>query len=150
MSRFNGLFVLIALFLTSCGAGKKAPVSLFPEAAYVQIYVDADDDKMTEKAGPKLNEKQRAKLQSIVFIETVDPDREMTACFVPHHWFRYFDAKGNQIGEVAVCFCCFQVSIDPAPASAYSSDHIVSGDMQKLEKLVHELGQPTNIACDDQ
>jgi hypothetical protein len=128
-------------------AGEKTVVTLFPEAAYAQIYVDADDKDQTIKAGPRLNGQQRSRLQSAIYIETIGPDATMDACYIPHHWFRYFDAKGNRIGEVAVCFCCSQIRIDPQPYRAYFPNKIMSGNYRKLEGLVRELGQSTNIGC---
>lgn len=76
-----------------------------------------------------------------------DLQPDAPACFVPHHFFRYYDRAGLQVGEVAVCFCCYQARAAP---------EIIEGDrrtwfavnVSDVKALVRGMGLPTQQQCD--
>lgn len=72
----------------------------------------------------------------------------MAACFIPHHFFRYYDARGKQIGEISICFCCSGVRASEGAKISVGSNQILTADYKKLEALVLRLGEPTEVLCD--
>lgn len=124
----------------------------FPNASEVRLFVEVGYDKDT--GSPILNKTQGVILSkasrerfehTLVFVPVPEV---MTACFIPHHFFRYFDSKGKQVGEVEVCFCCAGTTASGSDKLDPKSDEMLSADYKALEKLVLELGEPTDILCD--
>lgn len=72
----------------------------------------------------------------------------MTACFIPHHFFEYYDASGRKIGEIQICFCCAGLDVSPGSRVKLSGEQRLAGDFKKLAALVASMGEPTNIECD--
>jgi hypothetical protein len=78
------------------------------------------------------------------------PPRESgadAACFVPHHFFRYYDARGRQIGQVAVCFCCLGAKAQPRLPFETGESDTLRVDLPAVKTLVQRLGLRTDVAC---
>ena len=119
----------------------------FPEATYVQLYYSKNlSGNLT--AGPRLNAAQISMLKKSVYIRQPDPDESFPACFIPHHFFRFFNASGQQISEVQVCFCCGGFYVSGAGKLNVEDYEIFDGKLGRIEGLVRELGVATDINCD--
>lgn len=69
------------------------------------------------------------------------------ACFVPHHFFRYYDQRGRQLGEIAVCFCCLGAEANPRLPFENGETDALSVDIPGVKSFVKSLGVPTEIQC---
>lgn len=124
----------------------------FPDASEVRLFVAGDYQKESGKPvfnnenGTILSDADRLRLEDA--LRFVAMPEEMFACFVPHHFFRYYDANGRQVGEVEVCFCCAGVAASGSNKLEPRSDDILHADMKALETLVLDLGEPTQVHCE--
>jgi hypothetical protein len=123
----------------------------FPGATEVRLFVEVrytKDNKpiLSKRNGVRLNAAQRKAFENSLKI-TVAPEYE-AACFVPHHFFRYYDARGKQIGGVSVCFCCDGVAASGSKALEPPDNATLSADYRRLKALVATLGEPTDVLCD--
>jgi hypothetical protein len=122
----------------------------FPDATEVRLFVnDGYDDEgsptMSAPAGRPLSRSQRKAFEAAVRIEPA-PDA-VDACFIPHHFFRYFDKQGRQIGEIEVCFCCDGVSVSEGASVSPGPNEWFAADYTALRKLVQSMGERTDIEC---
>lgn len=136
-----------------------APFAPWPEAAEVRLFVEDLPLSAQEKTGRwtsrpdgiVLTAAQRAIVDQSVHLYRMtkrEADRRLlAACFIPHHFFRYYDKAGRQIGELSVCYCCQGILMEPAlrPASIYEEWQF---DFPRVEKMLHEMGVRTDISCD--
>jgi hypothetical protein len=150
--RSLGLFA--AILAAACSPQSDQARSVgdpYPNASEVRLFVETgyDDEGepiLASAKGRTLTEGERRAFEGTLRIEPA-PD-EVTACFIPHHFFAYFDARGRKIGEIAVCFCCAGVSATPSGAISLDSDEMLSADYAALETLVKGMDQPTQVACE--
>ena len=138
------------------------PVRPFPEAKEVRLFVDTgktNRDRNVVYARPngrKLTAGQRNDFERLLRIETpinVPADSDywlVTSCFIPHHFFRYYDGSGHQIGEISVCFCCAGIEIEPSTSLGLKDRQRFEVDYVKLKSLVSSWGERTDIQCDSQ
>ena len=127
------------------------PAKLFPEAVQVRLFVESGrygaDNRpiLVSNSGRILTATERREFESALTIATYDRFTTGPACFIPHHFFRYYNRQGRQVGEVAVCFCCAQYSVSPRRGRRGETD---LGRLDpKLKKLVGRMGLPTDIEC---
>jgi hypothetical protein len=73
------------------------------------------------------------------------PGRSDAACFIPHHFFRYYDAKGRKIGEVEICFCCTGGVASPSLTTRNDEHEIF--DVERIKALVKKMKLPTDVNC---
>lgn len=143
----------IAFFvLTACGA-REPVASVYPDATSVRMFVRSDEPIgdppsyegrwLNPEGGYRLTAAQVQRLRATIHAEPIPV--ALTACFVPHHFFRFYDGTGRQVGELAVCFCCAGVRADPG--LRLKGDQQLTGDYEALEKLVVELGSSTKVDC---
>lgn len=138
-------------------------VAPFPNAAEVRLFIrdehSADGgSEYLDPDGLALSRAQRDAFESALSAVSYRAGRgesgseaDAAACFVPHHFFRYYDGEGEQIGEVAVCFCCFEVRITPEPdvQPASGADFVaLAFDEPALRGLVTSIDLPVDINCD--
>ncbi|MFN4097586.1 MAG: hypothetical protein ACK4GG_12530 [Sphingomonas sp.] len=123
----------------------------FPAATEVRLFVEVaytKDNKqiLSKRKGIPLDSTQRKAFEDSLVI-TAAPEYD-TMCFIPHHFFRYYDANGKQLGSVSVCFCCDGVAASGSKALETPTNAVLSADYQKLKTLVAALGEPTDVLCD--
>ena len=125
---------------------------IYPGATDVRLFVREEFNKVNDGSGflkPRgtlLTDQQRKQFEAALLKEPMP--EEMAACFIPHHFFRFYDAKGKELGEVAVCFCCIGVQATGESNIDLGSDQILGMELAKMKKLVVTLGAPTDINCD--
>jgi hypothetical protein len=133
------------------------PLRPYPDAVRVNLRVndllpdrETHDGNSTNPSGRNLTNAERAELENavsrIILVKDGTDDRGMNACFEPHHFFRFYDAQDRQIGEIAVCFCCWNTRENPEVIKA-TSNQWSEIDIEKLEKLVQKMGLPTEVNC---
>lgn len=142
----------LSSLLAACNRARVAGV--YPTARSVRLFVRSDIPSKdysvyrTVWTGPRdgylLNPDQMRRLRST--LEIVPTPSSPPACFIPHHFFRFLDKDGRQIGEIQICFCCLGAATEPA--LAIEPGKMLSADYSAVERLVHELGAPTNVQCD--
>ena len=130
----------------------------FPEAASVRLFVEEGANGKTVEVGKPngllLNAQQRLQYEKTLEVWTAvqlssDSDFDVrTMCFLPHHFFRYYDRTGRKIGEVAVCFCCHKVEMTPKGRLPLAKNQKFVFHPEKLEPLLKSWGQPTQVGCD--
>lgn len=125
----------------------------FPSATEVRLFVETGfkDGKATfsKPNGLKLTQSQRENLESQLHVFAVDPDEPVIGCFIPHHFFRYYDNSGAQIGDLEVCFCCAGIRASGAHNIVTGPNSDLGANYEELEKLVVSLGERTDFECDD-
>lgn len=115
---------------------------------FVNTGQDAKGEPIFSKAhGHVLTQAQRAQFESLIQVHTLTPDEPIAACFIPHHFFRYYNKAGKQIGELQVCFCCAGVEQSGASDVHLTKDQTLSADFTRLKAFVQSLGEPTNVQC---
>lgn len=125
----------------------------FPSASEVRLFVETDYDAKSEPIyskpkGRVLTAGQRAEFESIIAVHTISPDEMFAACFIPHHFFRYFDRAGKLVGEIEVCFCCAGVQQSDGSNVRLTENQMLVADFGKLESYVGSLGERTDVQCD--
>ena len=123
----------------------------FPSASEVRLFVNTDYDDKGEPIYSKaklLTASQRAKLESMIAVHTISPDEAFAGCFMPHHFFRYFDQAGRLVGEVAVCFCCAGVQQSEGSNVRLTEGQMLVADFVKLKPFVASLGERTDVQCE--
>lgn len=141
------------------GYVRETPVHPFPEAASVRLLVETGYDEKAKAQiyrdphGRLLTSGQREQYEALLMVQTPvnlaadDSFFLMTSCFIPHHFFRYFDKAGRQIGEISVCFCCSGVEMTPDASLALKEGQRFEANYAKLKALVQSWGEPTNVEC---
>ena len=148
--------------LTNAAADRIASTTIirpWPEAIEVRLFVQdlsyeeqaRTGASMSNPKGVVLTADQRATLDgSMSLYRIVAENGEITAldaCFVPHHFFRYYDKNGKQLGELAVCYCCRQIR--PLPALRTPRDNeFWDFDFDGVGKMLEGMNIPTNVRCD--
>jgi hypothetical protein len=149
------LLAFMICLVAGCGQPGPPPVSApterpvtFPKAASVQLfYADTTKGSDRELAGPKLTDSQQVRLESAVHIQKIRPGDAFALCFIPHHFFRYFDKAGREIETISVCFCCAGVRVRQAASLKLGTDELLAMNYKDMERLVEELGVSTLINC---
>jgi hypothetical protein len=131
---------------------------VWPQATEVRLFVEDlsfDEQRRTgawtsRPEGILLTANQRKIVDSSIYLNKMTKreaeKRMFAACFVPHHFFRYYDRAGRQIGELQICYCCAGIAMNPAlrPESIYEEWQF---DFDAVEKMLKEMGVPTDVNC---
>lgn len=133
---------------------KSEPILPYPQAVRVNLLIhDLKPDhgaggRSSNPNGVNLTAAQTGEFSLSVRKFTLLNDGSVgaTACFEPHHFFRYYDAKGSKIGEISVCFCCGNSQFSPVVLQS-SSKTWVDVDIDKAERFVKKIGLPTDMHC---
>lgn len=128
-------------------------VEIYPSAVEVRLMTfdssKAEGEKEVDHG--RLTGAQRRAVERTISIANYGPGTATAAaCFVPHHFLQYFDANGQKVGEIAICFCCAGIRSDPMieaplPPGAETSD--LTFDYEALKAVFKSMGVPTDIAC---
>ena len=137
-----------AIFTVSASPEIQNP---FPGAKEVRLFVEKGYGPngtpiLSRPEGRLLSASELADFEGALRIEKAP--EAMAACFIPHHFFRYYDERGRQIGEINICFCCSGVEASKGAKISVGPDQILAADYKKLEALVLRLGEPTDVLCD--
>jgi hypothetical protein len=131
-------------------------VHLFPTATEVRLFVDTGrtDSKhhsiLSPETGIPLTKSQRDELEkSLVWNQNFGKD-DVAACFLPHHFFGYFDKNHRRLGTVSVCFCCGGVEVIRGDGKLIYDEDRLSINLSQVKALVSSMHEPTDIACDPQ
>lgn len=139
--------------------GTTTAIRPWPEATEVRLFVEdlSYDERertgatMSNPKGVVLNAAQRATLDRSVTLYRMTVKEYATAvsaaCFIPHHFFRYYDSGGRQVGELAVCYCCKGVSLAPAFRPLRRAEEW-QFDYDAVGKMLKEMGVSTDVNCD--
>lgn len=131
---------------------EQSTVSPYPEAAHVELYAmertyDDDFEEVSRKEWThRLTSSERISVEA-TFLRTLydQPPDEIAACCVPHHFFRYYDRDGKQLGEVSVCFCCSCIGY--GRDLGFRKNEEEEFKYQELMALIAKMGVPTDIDC---
>ena len=123
----------------------------FADASSVRLFVERGYDKQgnpmfTKSRGLLLSKDQRSKFEATLHSRKIP--EAVIGCFIPHHFFKYYDKNDKEIGEFEVCFCCGGIRTNGASGIVIPSGHELSLDYKALESLIKALGEPTDILCD--
>lgn len=144
------------------GVTTSEPARPWPKATQVRLMVQdkgygADGQPLfSNPAGRVLTPAERARFEGALARVTVvkRPSADESAatataaCFIPHHFFQYLDARGRQLGEVQVCFCCGGAQARPSRPIYRFPDSYLQADMPAIKGFVAGLGLPTDVECD--
>jgi hypothetical protein len=167
----HSVLIALGLALAACHKPPASPpprhrghveisaVRPFPEAASVRLFVETGYDEKAHQSiyrdpkGRLLSPEQRRAYESLLQVQTPvnlswdDDFFLMTSCFIPHHFFRYFDRAGRQMGEIAVCFCCSGAEVTQGPQLPLKNGQRFEANYAKLKTLLQSWGAPTNVMC---
>lgn len=149
--------------LTACGQGAVEPtqtgepvliasaaVAPYPEAVEVRLFVSTPAGAEQVEAR-KLSVPERQAFEQTLKLDSFDRGPEYAAaCFVPHHFFRYFDAAGKQVAEISVCFCCGGTASTPnisAPLPKGATYQVLDVKYDALEALLKNWNVESEIGC---
>lgn len=134
----------------------ETPVRPYPEAVEVRLFVETDEDRqefgvLVPANGRLLSPEERTGFEALLTKRSTRGG-VAHACFVPHHFFRYYDASGHQIGTIAICFCCQGAAAEPAlfpPEGGYFQPYsnALGFDPDRLAAFVEGLGLPAHVWC---
>ena len=74
-------------------------------------------------------------------------------CFIPHHFFRYYDDVGTLVAEIRVCFCCSGADAFPAlfpfegGVFLHPYSNSLNYDRERLGALIRSWGLPSDVWC---
>lgn len=134
----------------------RTPVRPYPDAVTVRLFVqggrNADGGaRFVEPAGRLLTDGQRRSIEATVSNASYTGNNDTAACFIPHHFVRYYDAAGAQVGEIAICFCCAGVSASPdvlGPRAAGAEYNLLEFDFDALKAIIQGMGLRTDFDCE--
>ncbi|GAA0651133.1 hypothetical protein [Brevundimonas lenta] len=137
----------------------ETPVRPYPDAVSARLFVENDGPEgspevgvMIEPQGRLLTAAQRREFEDSLS-KVSSRGGSAAACFIPHHFLRYYDAAGQKVGEIAVCFCCSGAVSTPAlfpyqgggPLHPYWNE--LAYDRERLKSLIESLGLPADVWC---
>jgi hypothetical protein len=140
--------------------GERVRVVPAPDAAEVRLFVEGIPHRATARVNQLMNDpdgilltaEQRAILDRSVHRYRAKPSEmgkySMPACFIPHHFFRYYDKGGQQIGELAVCYCCGDIRVTPYNYGPNGdASEVWDFDYDAVKKMLKAMDVPTDIDC---
>ena len=113
-------------------------MSVYPDAPTVRLSVVASGVNKTVT----LNDEQADRLRGSLY--SGPPPIIVHSCYVPHHFFRFYDKAGKEVGEVEVCFCCGGGREAP---SLMTPGRRLDIDEDEVKAIVRELGLPVDVGC---
>tara|TARA_R110002124_G_scaffold239542_1_gene404766 strand:- start:1277 stop:2062 length:786 start_codon:yes stop_codon:yes gene_type:complete len=133
----------------------------YPGAKTVRLFVETDgpssDEGWLEPQGRLLSAAQRAAFEATLSKRS-SRGGAADACFIPHHFFRYYDDVGTLVAEIRVCFCCAGAGADASPALfpfeggvfLHPFTNTLKYDRERLGALIRSWGLPSDVWCREQ
>jgi hypothetical protein len=128
--------------------------SVYPDAKTVRLFVksrrlvndntEVQTTWLNPAGGYRLSDGQARRLR--MYLNDAPVNEQPVACFVPHHFFRFYDRTNQQVGEVAVCFCC--AGVDAKPLLVSKPGRELHFDYAATKTLVAELGAKVDVECE--
>lgn len=136
--------------------GEREAVTVSSEAVEVRLFVEGlpfreprrTQDLMNDVDGIPLTKAQREILdRSLARYRLLPSESDATpACYDPHHLFRYFNAKGEEVGKLEVCYCCRQVRVY-SPDQNRAEGEIWEFDFEGVAAMLDSMNVPTDVNC---
>lgn len=140
--------------ITATRAARDQPLkNPFPAASEVRLFVETSVGRNGTPIfhlprGKVLNSVQRTQLESLFKIHKRLPEELSTFCFIPHHFFRYYNRNDEVVGELQVCFCCAGIQQSGKSNIRLKEGQKLHADFKGLGAFVRSLGEPTDVQCD--
>ena len=132
------------------------PIAIYPDAVRVNLLIkdlqpgQDGRERSSKPKGVDLTQVQRRRLEGSItkriVIRPASSDPGVDGCFIPHHFFRYYDSSNKQIGEIEICFCCEGGSANPVLVEP-TNEESTAYDIKKIKSLVKELKLPIDVNC---
>ena len=154
----NSSEVRLVSATTELKPGQRKLVVIAPQAFEVRLFVEGMSrpnpkrvvELMKDRDGILLTAKQRARLDRSMVrhrMTRAEYENHATAgCFIPHHFFRYYDAAGKQMGELAVCYCCGGVAVSSTDPPLGDDEGWVF-DHAGIKQMLKDMNVPVDIDC---
>ena len=128
------------------------------DAADVRLFVEglpfrepaATQKLMANEKGISLTEGQRAILGQSIQKRRATQEHILNqpGCFDPHHFFRFYDRKGEVFAELAVCYCCGGAKLRGSSAAKIMGDaDFIDFDFAAIKEMLVSMKVPTSINC---
>lgn len=128
------------------------------EAADVRLFIEGlphREPPSTQKLinnvnGISLTEDQRTILEQAIRKRraTYEDIYGQPACFIPHHFFRFYDSDGAVFATLAVCYCCGGARLEgPAAARIMGEADFIDFDYFAVKGMLRRMSVPTDIDC---
>jgi hypothetical protein len=131
----------------------------FPGALSARLFVQAEPfsdimvDKLVDRRGRVLTPDELKQLKAVFQKKTIIriPAKGYVAAscmFSPRHVFRFYNNQNAPLGEVLVCFECYDIRLRPSGLLATKpfpekGDTILIADFSALKKLMRQMSVPT-------
>lgn len=133
---------------------KTEKLSIWPEAATVRLFVEdipfdkpgRPDHGMSNPAGVVLTKTQQSLVSNAVTRKTYTDYPAVAACFIPHHFFRFYDARGRQLGELQVCYCCGGIRLNGSP-HGLANKQVWGFDYDGVKEMMAKMGISSEVQC---
>ncbi|ATQ41795.1 hypothetical protein CSW64_04900 [Caulobacter mirabilis] len=125
----------------------------YAEAATVKLFTRTFEpqplrtDKQGFSEGRALTPAEREAIESKISLATWNGAPVMVGCCLPHHFLRYYDKAGRQIGEIAICFCCACIYGRPEPPGV-AGNTALDFDPEALKAVMKGMGVRTDFGCE--
>lgn len=134
----------------------RTPVKPYPQAVIARLFVQngrgADGDLVyVLPDGRRLTNRERQAVEATLSLSSYTAASADAACFVPHHFVRYYDAAGVQVGEIAICFCCAGVRATPditGPVAEGADYTRLDFDFEALKAVFQQMGVAIDFGCE--
>jgi hypothetical protein len=131
-------------------------LTVFPAATRANLLIKnstlTGPERLTNPNGVDLTVLQRGEFQGAikkrVTVRPAGKDHPIASgsgCFIPHHFFRYYDASGKKVGEIEICFCCEGGSAIPSLTPRNDESEVF--DIERIKALVKSMNLPTEVGC---
>jgi hypothetical protein len=136
--------------------GERRAVAIRSDAVEVRLFVEGLPFRETPHAQALMNDIDGIPLsmaQRDILDHSLARYRQLPtesgatpACYDPHHIFRYFNAAGEEIGKLEVCYCCRQVRVYGLDENRAEGE-IWQFDFEGVGAMLKAMKVPTDINC---
>jgi hypothetical protein len=136
--------------------GERKPVVISRDAVEVRLFVEGlpfreparTQELINDVDGVRLTKAQRDILEGSLHRYRLLPSEfdDYPACFIPHHFFRYYDRQGNQLADLQICYCCRQVRLN-SWGYRWIQGEILQFDFDEVAEMLKTMDVPTDVNC---